>query len=90
MKHLLIAIILISGANLAMAEIQTKEITYSGGGAEMKGYLAWDDSIEGERPGVLVVHEWWGHNDYPRMRARMLAELGYTALSLDMYGDGPS
>lgn len=88
MKHLLIAIILISGANLAMAEIQTKEITYSGGGAEMKGYLAWDDSIEGERPGVLVVHEWWGHNDYPRMRARMLAELGYTALSLDMYGDG--
>lgn len=88
MKRFLLTIILISGASVAMAEIQTREITYSGGGAEMKGFLAWDDSIEGERPGILVVHEWWGHNDYPRMRARMLAELGYTALSLDMYGEG--
>ncbi|NNE05663.1 MAG: dienelactone hydrolase family protein [Xanthomonadales bacterium] len=80
--------ILVSGASAVMAEIQTKEITYSGGGADMQGFLAWDDAIEGERPGILVVHEWWGHNDYPRARARMLAELGYTALSLDMYGDG--
>ncbi|MDX1460388.1 MAG: dienelactone hydrolase family protein [Xanthomonadales bacterium] len=71
-----------------MAEIRTEEVTYSGGGVEMQGYLAWDDSIEGPRPGILVVHEWWGHNDYPRSRARQLAELGYTALSLDMYGDG--
>ena len=54
----------------------------------MKGYLAWDDSIEGARPGIVVVHEWWGHNDYPRKRAEMLAELGYTALAIDMYGDG--
>jgi dienelactone hydrolase len=53
----------------------------------MKGYLAFDENIKGPRPGVLVVHEWWGLNDYARMRARMLAELGYTALAIDMYGD---
>jgi dienelactone hydrolase len=72
----------------ANAEIQTEEITYSGGDAEMKGFLAYDDATEGPRPGVLVVHEWWGHNPYARKRARMLAELGYTALAVDMYGDG--
>jgi len=68
--------------------IQTKEITYSSGGTQLKGYLAYDDSVKGKRPGVLVVHEWWGHNQHARDRARMLAELGYTALALDMYGDG--
>ena len=75
-------------SGVAMAEIRTEEVTYAGDGIEMKGYLAWDDSLQGERPGILVVHEWWGHNEYPRMRARMLAELGYTALALDLYGDG--
>jgi dienelactone hydrolase len=54
----------------------------------MKGYLAFDENIKGTRPGVLVVHEWWGLNDYARKRARMLAGLGYTALALDMYGNG--
>lgn len=53
-----------------------------------KGYLVYDDSIQGQRPGVLVVHEWWGHNDYARKRADMLAELGYVALAVDMYGEG--
>jgi dienelactone hydrolase len=68
--------------------IQTKEIEYSVGGTTLKGYLAYDDSVQGQRPGILVVHEWWGHNQHARDRARMLAELGYTALALDMYGDG--
>ncbi|HKJ17609.1 MAG TPA: dienelactone hydrolase family protein [Xanthomonadales bacterium] len=71
-----------------MAETATKEFTYSGDGVEMTGFLAWDDSIDGPRPGVLVVHEWWGQNEYPRERAKMLAELGYTALALDIYGEG--
>jgi dienelactone hydrolase len=44
--------------------------------------------MQGKRPGILVVHEWWGHNDYARKRARQLAELGYIALAVDMYGDG--
>jgi dienelactone hydrolase len=54
----------------------------------MQGYIAWDADFEGERPGVLVVHEWWGSNSYARRRADMLAELGYTGMALDMYGDG--
>ena len=54
----------------------------------LKGYLAYNDSIKGKRPGVLVVHEWWGNNDYSRMRADMLAKLGYVAFAVDMYGEG--
>jgi dienelactone hydrolase len=65
-----------------------KEITYSSNGTTLKGYIAYDENIEGPRPGVLVVHEWWGLNEYARKRADMLAELGYTALAVDMYGEG--
>lgn len=72
------------------ATIAEQEVTYTGGGVTMKGFLAYDKSISGPRPGILVVHEWWGHNDYSRKRARMLAEMGYTALAVDMYGDGKS
>jgi dienelactone hydrolase len=68
--------------------IQGEEVDYTDGETAMKGYLAWDANQSGPRPGVLVVHEWWGHNDYARRRARELAELGYTALAVDMYGDG--
>ena len=75
-------------SSIAVADIETREFTYEGDGTEMTGYLAWDASAEGPRPGVLVVHEWWGQNEYPRERARMLAELGYTALALDIYGEG--
>lgn len=70
------------------AAIKTEEVTYSANGVSMKGYLAYDDAVKGQRPGVLVVHEWWGHNEYARKRARMLAQLGYTALAVDMYGEG--
>jgi dienelactone hydrolase len=68
--------------------IQSEEIRYSGDGIGMNGYVAWDDSIAGERPGILVVHEWWGRGEYPCHRADMLAGLGYTAMALDLYGDG--
>ena len=71
-----------------MTEIQTQEIEYSTDGVNMKGYLAWDAGTRAQRPGVLVAHEWWGSNDYMRKRADMLAELGYTALAVDLYGDG--
>ena len=54
----------------------------------LRGYLAYDDSSEDARPGIIVVHEWWGLNDYIQARARQLAELGYCALAIDMYGDG--
>lgn len=76
-------------AQAACAGIKTEEVTYaSTDGTTMKGFLAWDGAATGKQPGVLVVHEWWGHNEYARKRARMLAELGYVALAVDMYGDG--
>ncbi len=70
------------------AALQTKEITYKVGDTEFTGYLSFDDAISGKRPGILVAHEWWGHDDYSRKRADMLAKLGYTAFALDMYGTG--
>ena len=71
----------------ASAKVVGKDVEYKSDGTTLKGYLAYDDSVKGERPGVLVVHEWWGHNDYARARADKLAALGYTALAVDMYGD---
>lgn len=72
----------------ATPDIQTEEVTYEVGGSPFTGYFAWDASVKGKRPGVLVVHQWWGHGEYVRERARMLAKMGYTALALDMYGAG--
>jgi dienelactone hydrolase len=70
------------------AAVAGKEVSYQAGDVLLKGYLATDAAIPGKRPGILVVHEWWGHNAYARKRADMLAALGYTALAVDMYGDG--
>lgn len=64
------------------------EIDYSADSTTMKGYIVHSKYTEGRRPGIIVIHEWWGHNDYVRKRADMLANLGYTALAVDMYGDG--
>jgi dienelactone hydrolase len=72
----------------AQAAVKGKEVSYQAGGTTLKGYIAYDDAFRGKRPAVLVVHEWWGHNAYARHRADMLAQLGYTALAVDMYGDG--
>ncbi|GAB4295731.1 MAG: dienelactone hydrolase family protein [Ignavibacteriaceae bacterium] len=69
-------------------DIVTEEVEYNAGDETMKGFIAYDKNIEGKRPGVIVVHEWWGHNEYARKRAEMLAELGYTGFAIDMYGDG--
>jgi dienelactone hydrolase len=68
--------------------LKEENVTYTADGITMNGYVAYDASKEGKRPGVLVVHEWWGLNDYPKMRARKLAELGYVAMAVDMYGSG--
>jgi dienelactone hydrolase len=72
----------------AAAALKSEEIVYRVGDNEFTGYLVYDDAIKGKRPGVLVVHEWWGLNAYARQRADMLARLGYTAFALDMYGTG--
>ena len=75
-------------ATSAQAEIRSEVVNYQIAGKPFQGYLSYDDAISGKRPGVLVVHEWWGHNAYARKRADMLAKLGYTAFALDMYGAG--
>jgi dienelactone hydrolase len=72
------------------AALQEKPVDYQAGATHLKGYLVWDDAKGAKLPGVLVVHEWWGLNDYARKRAKMLAELGYAALAVDMYGEGKS
>ncbi|MEM9680082.1 MAG: dienelactone hydrolase family protein [Bacteroidota bacterium] len=69
-------------------KVKGTEVTYASDSTNLKGYIAFDENSKGKRPGILIVHEWWGHNDYVRKRADMLAELGYTALAVDMYGDG--
>ena len=88
MKNIFLLAMLLFASSLAQATVQGKEVTYTAGGTTLKGYIAYDDAIKGKRPGVLVVHEWWGNNEYARKRATMLAGLGYTALALDMYGEG--
>ena len=72
----------------AEAKVVTKTIAYPHDGKTMQGYLAYDDAKGGARPGVLVIHEWWGLNDYTRSRTRQLAEMGYVAFAADMFGDG--
>lgn len=72
----------------AQAKVVTRTVPYKDGDVELEGFLAYDDAREGPLPGVLVVHEWWGLNDYARKRAEMLAELGYVAFAADMYGKG--
>lgn len=69
-------------------KIKGEEVTYVTDSTSMKGYIAYNENQKGKRPGIIVVHEWWGHNDYVRERADQLAELGYTAIAIDMYGDG--
>src|SRR5262245_48258817 len=68
--------------------IHAEPVTYSAGNTSLRGYLAADSTKQGQRPGGLVVHEWWGLNDYIRRGARMLAEMGYGARAVDMYGNG--
>jgi dienelactone hydrolase len=90
MKNLIAALALASAAAPTQASIVTRDIDYSHEGTQLRGYLAYDDSktAEGKLPGVLIVHEWWGLNDYAKGRAVQLAKLGYVAFALDMYGAG--
>ena len=90
MLRLSLALLLITAlSGTADAAVQGREVDYSAGdGTVLKGYLATDPAQAGKRPGILVVHEWWGLNNYARKRADMLAALGYTALAVDMYGGG--
>jgi len=83
-----LALSLLFFTSSALAAVVGKDVSYKAGDTVMKGFLAYDDAVNGKRAGVLVVPEWWGANDYARKRARMLASEGYVALVVDMYGNG--
>src|ERR1051325_1864092 len=88
MKTILLTSLVLLGAGFVRAAIQTETIEYKHGDTELEGFLAYDDSIKGPRPGVLIVHQWKGLTDYEEKRADMLAQLGYAAFALDIYGKG--
>ena len=83
-----LAALLLFVAGTASAALRTRVVDYSAGGTQLQGFMAWDDAARARRPGVLVVHEWWGHNAHARRAAERLAKAGYVAFALDMYGKG--
>ncbi len=88
MKALFLFSFLYLMCSVAYSDIVTSGIDYEHNGQTLQGFFAYDDSVEGKRPGILVIHEWWGHGDYVRSRAKQLARAGYIAFALDMYGKG--
>ncbi len=91
MKKLLLLLASLAATFAAHAKIVTKPVAYEHAGVKLEGFLAYDDekvSSDKKAPGVLVVPEWWGLNDYAKNRARQLAQLGYVAFAADMYGAG--
>jgi dienelactone hydrolase len=89
MKVLLfLALFTFAFAFSAEARVHTETVEYKDGDTMLEGYLAYDDAVKEKRPGVVVVHEWWGLNDYAKGRAEQLANLGYVAFAIDMYGKG--
>lgn len=72
----------------ASVNIKEDSVNFTVDGKNYVGFVAYNENVNGKRPGILVVPEWWGLNDYAKSRARQLAELGYIAMAIDMYGDG--
>jgi len=85
---IVLCIALTAVAAEGFAEVKTREFQYQAGDVPLQGFIAWDDAVTGKRPGVLVVHEWWGHNEHARNSARKLAQAGYVGFALDMFGKG--
>ena len=93
LKGILICIIMLSISPIVKSgslppNIKEEIVSFTAEGMTFKGFIAYDDNIKGKRPAILVVHEWWGLNDYTKMRARKLAELGYIAMAADVFGNG--
>jgi dienelactone hydrolase len=86
MKNLIFALLVLLCAMKTQAAVHTETVEYKQGDTTLEGFLAYDDSISGKRPGVLVVHQWLGLTDYEKRRATQLAQLGYVAFCADIYG----
>jgi len=88
MKRLLVLAIVLVWMVPARAAVRSGPVEYKQGDATLEGYLAYDDALPGKRPAILIVHEWWGLNDYVKGRANQLAGMGYVAFAVDIYGKG--
>ena len=88
MRSWFLALFLVVAASPVFAKVVTQTVEYKDGNQVLEGYLAYDDSIQGKRPGILVVHEWNGLGHYAQFRARQMARLGYVAFAADIYGKG--
>jgi dienelactone hydrolase len=86
MKNLIFALLVLLCAMKTQAAVHTETVEYKQGDTTLEGFLAYDDSVSGKRPGVLIVHQWLGLTDYEKRRATQLAQLGYVALCADIYG----
>lgn len=75
-------------ATAARGKLVEQTVKYEHNGVTFAGLLVYDDTRSGPRPGVFVVHEWWGLNEFAKTQARRLAELGYVAFAADLYGEG--
>ena len=69
-------------------KIKEEAVSYKADTVTSNGYITYDEGVEGKRPVVLIVPEWWGLGDYVRSRANQLAAMGYVAMCVDMYGNG--
>lgn len=72
----------------AQPTLHTEIVEYQQGDTILTGYLAYDNSVRGKRPGVLVVHDWMGLGDFYQQKAEKLAQMGYIAFAADIYGKG--
>jgi len=88
MRFFLVSIAVLCIAGAALGAVRMEPVEYKQGDTTLRGQIAYDDAVKEKRPGVLVVHEWWGLNDYAKKRAKMLAEAGYVAFAVDMFGEG--
>ena len=92
MKRLLVALLTLvlsacAGMGAKPSAVKEEPVTYRDGNTTLKGFIVYDESRQGRRPGILVIHEWWGITPHVRGEARRFAEQGYTAFVVDMYGD---
>jgi dienelactone hydrolase len=88
MRRTLLAALALLVPATGQAALRTQVIGYKHGDTVLEGFLAYDDTDTGKRPGVIIVHDWTGHNPYARRRAEEVARLGYVAFAIDMYGQG--
>lgn len=88
MRIIAVIVMLFVSSSMVHADLVKKTVEYKDGDALLEGYLVYDNASQVKRPGILVVHEWMGLNDYAKSRADQLAQLGYVAFAADIYGKG--